>query len=326
MSVSFPVLPSDGSPVSQRLAVDPSQTAALQAAARKDPQAAIKEAAQQFESLFMGTLLQAMRETSFDGEDDSNAMDTYRGLLDQQLLQTMSKSGGVGLADVLSRQLAQASQLDGDVSPTVERLAPVSSVLPMVNQAIRAYQAMQPTTTAMPDAATEAAGTVNTAGAAGAANSSAEAFVVTLLPHAKEAAQQLGVAPELVLAHAALESGWGKRSIRTAGGKESHNLFGIKAGANWQGGSVDVLTTEYVNGNAVKKVDKFRAYASYSDAFADYANLLAGSSRYQAALNRGSDMQAFARGLQNGGYATDPQYAQKLVGVMNAVSQRSRGV
>ncbi|WP_029770547.1 flagellar assembly peptidoglycan hydrolase FlgJ [Pseudogulbenkiania sp. MAI-1] len=324
MSVSFPTVPSDGSTVSQRLAVDPSQATALQATARKDPQAAIREAAQQFESLFMGTLLQAMRETSFDGEDDSNALDTYRGLLDQQLLQTMSKAGGVGLADALSRQLAQAAQIDGDVSPTVERLAPVSSVLPMVNRAIQAYRTMQPKTTAAQEAAAEAVGTASST--AGEANSSAEAFVSTLLPHAKAAAQQLGVAPELVLAHAALESGWGKRSIKTAGGKESHNLFGIKAGANWQGDAVDVLTTEYVNGNAIKKVDKFRAYASYSDAFADYANLLSGSSRYQSALNKGGDMLAFARGLQSGGYATDPHYAQKLVGVMNAVSQRFRGV
>ncbi|HJU49962.1 MAG TPA: flagellar assembly peptidoglycan hydrolase FlgJ [Pseudogulbenkiania sp.] len=319
MSVSFPALPNDASAASQRLAVDPSQTAALQVAARKDPQSAIKAAAQQFESLFMGTLLQAMRETSFDGEEDSNAMGTYRGMLDQQLLQTMSKSGGVGLADVLSRQLAHASQLDDEGSPTVKRQAPVSTVLPMVNQAIRAYQTMQPKTlaTGQGDATSEAQNT--------ASNPSAEAFVASLLPHAKDAAQQLGVAPELVLAHAALESGWGKRSIKAADGKESHNLFGIKAGANWQGDSVNVLTTEYVNGTAVKKVDKFRAYASYSDAFADYAKLLSSSTRYQSALNQGGDMMAFARGLQSGGYATDPHYAQKLVGMMNAVSQRSRG-
>ncbi|BAK76358.1 flagellar rod assembly protein/muramidase FlgJ [Pseudogulbenkiania sp. NH8B] len=321
MSVSFPTLPNDASTASQRLAVDPGQTAALQVAARKDPQAAIKAAAQQFESLFMGTLLKTMRETSFDGEEDSNAMGTYRGMLDQQLLQTMSKSGGVGLADVLSRQLAHAAQLDNDASPTVERLAPASSMLPMVNQAIRAYQTIQ---------SKAAAGLTNPASEApspttGAVGGTAESFVTSLLPHARDAAQQLGVAPELVLAHAALESGWGKRSIKTADGKESHNLFGIKAGANWQGDSVDVLTTEYVNGNAVKKIDKFRAYASYSEAFADYAKLLSGSSRYQSALNQGGDMLAFARGLQSGGYATDPHYAQKLVGVMGAVSQRSRG-
>ncbi|MBI3146722.1 MAG: flagellar assembly peptidoglycan hydrolase FlgJ [Pseudogulbenkiania sp.] len=320
MSVSFAAMPADGGAGTNRLAVDPGQAASLQLAARKDPQAAIKGAAQQFESLFMGTLLQAMRETSFDGEDDSNAMDTYRGMLDQQLVQTLSQSGGIGLADVLSRQLAQASHVDGDFSPRIERLAPASSVLPMVNQAIRAYQTMLPKTPAVPSDATSPV-----ASAAGEASSSAEAFVAALLPHAREAAQQLGVKPELVLAHAALESGWGRRSIKAADGRESHNLFGIKAGASWQGDSVDVLTTEYVNGSPVKKVDKFRAYASYTDTFADYANLLSGSARYQAALNKGGDMQAFARGLQSGGYATDPHYSQKLQGVMSTLSLRSGG-
>ncbi|WP_174873888.1 glucosaminidase domain-containing protein [Vogesella oryzae] len=152
----------------------------------------------------------------------------------------------------------------------------------------------------------------------GAANVAAPAgdavrqeFLSAVAPWAGEAGARLGVAPELVMAHAALESGWGQRPIMGADGN-SHNLFSIKAGRGWQGAVADVLTTEHVNGEAVKTVERFRAYPDYRSAFNDYVQLLQGNPRYAAVQGVGSDARAFAAALARGGYATDPAYADKL--------------
>ena len=139
-----------------------------------------------------------------------------------------------------------------------------------------------------------------------------QAFLDSIAPWARQAAQQLGVAPELVQAHAALESGWGQRPLRVEGGASSHNLFGIKAGPRWNGATGDSTTTEYVNGAALTTRERFRAYPDAASAFQDYARVLLDNPRYRAALNTGNDAQAFAQGLARGGYATDPDYASKL--------------
>jgi len=139
-----------------------------------------------------------------------------------------------------------------------------------------------------------------------------QAFLDSIAPWARQAAQQLGVAPELVQAHAALESGWGQRPLRVDGGASSHNLFGIKAGARWNGASGESTTTEYVNGAALTTREKFRAYPDAASAFQDYARVLLDNPRYRGALGAGNDAQAFAQGLARGGYATDPDYAVKL--------------
>lgn len=139
-----------------------------------------------------------------------------------------------------------------------------------------------------------------------------QAFLDSIAPWARQAAQQLGVAPELVQAHAALESGWGQRPLRVEGGASSHNLFGIKAGPRWNGATGDSTTTEYVNGAALTTRERFRAYPDAASAFQDYARVLLENPRYRAALNTGNDAQAFAQGLARGGYATDPDYASKL--------------
>ncbi|MEM8511215.1 flagellar protein FlgJ [Massilia sp. MP_M2] len=139
-----------------------------------------------------------------------------------------------------------------------------------------------------------------------------QAFLDSIAPWARQAAAQLGVAPELVQAHAALESGWGQRPLRVDGGASSHNLFGIKAGPRWNGATGDSTTTEYVNGAALTTRERFRAYPDAASAFQDYARVLLDNPRYRAALNTGNDAQAFAQGLARGGYATDPNYASKL--------------
>jgi flagellar protein FlgJ len=139
--------------------------------------------------------------------------------------------------------------------------------------------------------------------------------------HAIAASNATGIPAKFLLGHAALESGWGKGEIRTADGSPSHNLFGIKAGRNWKGATVDVTTTEYVDGAPRKMVQTFRAYASYAQAFQDYASLLQNSPRYAAVLKQ-SDGAGFAQGLQRAGYATDPQYAEKLTRILNGASLR----
>lgn len=133
--------------------------------------------------------------------------------------------------------------------------------------------------------------------------------------HAQEASQATGIPARFMLGQAALESGWGKREIRAADGTPSHNLFGVKAGGSWKGAVVETVTTEYVNGVAQKSVERFRAYDSYADAFRDYANLLRGNPRYagvMAQAAQGMNADGFAHGLQRAGYATDPNYADKL--------------
>jgi flagellar protein FlgJ len=139
-----------------------------------------------------------------------------------------------------------------------------------------------------------------------------QAFLESIAPWAREAANKLGVAPELVSAHAALESGWGQRPLKNADGSSSHNLFGIKAGSAWHGDVAQSATTEYVGGAAIKTSAKFRAYPDHASAFRDYAQMLTDNPRFRGALGTGNDAHAFAAGLAKGGYATDPSYAAKL--------------
>ena len=150
-----------------------------------------------------------------------------------------------------------------------------------------------------------------------AATSDAEQqqFLAGIAPWAAQAGARLGVAPHLVAAHAALESGWGKRPLRQPDGADSNNLFGIKAGAAWQGEATAAATTEYEGGAALARTERFRSYPDRRAAFRDYAQLLLDNPRYHAALNTGGDAHAFAQGLARGGYATDPAYAAKLVRV-----------
>ncbi len=148
-------------------------------------------------------------------------------------------------------------------------------------------------------------------GGAGIDGDAQQQFLASIRPHAEAAAAKLGVSPDIVAAHAALESGWGQRPLRN-GTADTNNLFGIKAGSGWQGDVAANMTTEYEHGAAVKKVEKFRSYPDQATAFRDYADMLASNPRYQKALNAGNDAHAFASGLARGGYATDPAYVQKL--------------
>lgn len=147
--------------------------------------------------------------------------------------------------------------------------------------------------------------------AAGAGSDIQQQFLASIKPWAEETGAKLGVSADLVAAHAALESGWGQQPLRGAGG-DSNNLFGVKAGGGWRGAVAAASTTEYEHGAMLRKTEKFRSYPDAASAFRDYADLLTSNPRYQAALNTGADARAFASGLAQGGYATDPNYADKL--------------
>ncbi|MEP4556063.1 flagellar assembly peptidoglycan hydrolase FlgJ [Cobetia amphilecti] len=143
-------------------------------------------------------------------------------------------------------------------------------------------------------------------------------FVAEFGPAAREASQESGLPAELILAQAALETGWGERRIHTDAGVDSHNLFGIKTGSSWQGDSTTVLTTEYRDGRRMRLEDSFRVYPDQASALRDHAALLTGAQRY-AHVTQSPDAQSAARALQEAGYATDPLYAEKLISIMNRV-------
>lgn len=145
-----------------------------------------------------------------------------------------------------------------------------------------------------------------------------QAFLQEIAPWAERAGAQLGTSPHIVAAHAALESNWGQQPVKSQG-RSVYNLFGIKAGKSWGGASVSSMTTEHIDGQDVRLPQRFRAYASYDNAFRDYTRLLKDNPRYAAALNAGEDARAFSRGLKQGGYATDAAYEEKLVKVARQI-------
>jgi flagellar protein FlgJ len=163
-----------------------------------------------------------------------------------------------------------------------------------------------------------AARTSTRSGSAGQGQEHVQRFMERLSAPAQAASRKTGVPAELILAQAALETGWGRHEIATADGRNSYNLFGIKAGSSWKGRTTDIVTHEYINGQRTRVVDTFRVYNSFEEAFTDYARLIGNNPRYAAVTTAGSAEQA-ARALQAGGYATDPAYADKLIAVMNSM-------
>ena len=306
--------------LSAQFALDVNGVEALKRAARADPDKAMRSAAQQFEALLMQMMLKSMREAADLGAStDSQDSKLYKSMLDQQLSIALAKRG-IGLADTMVRQLARG----GSMQPAEPAAAdPAEDALP-VEQPLAPRARTTPAAIPGPAAGTSLPSVAPTAAPASAdLPQAARDFIGRLWPHALEASRTTGIAPHFILGQAALESGWGRGEIRMADGSSSHNLFGIKAGRGWQGAVADVLTTEYLNGAAIKTVERFRAYASYAEAFKDYANLLSANPRYAHVLNERVDAAAFARGLQQAGYATDPNYAEKLTRVITGAIMRS---
>jgi peptidoglycan hydrolase FlgJ len=311
------------------LSIQSNELDRLRTQAAHAPEKAVKGAAQQFEALFLNTLLKSMRDASAgDGLFDSEQTKLYTSMLDQQFAQTLSKRG-IGLADMMVKQLSQ--QAGGGADSPVQKPAlgisvmgddhPLPSPLPLrerghspsplTGEGWDGGEPQRPRPYGMAVSASPIA-----------EKATPQAFVEKLAPHARQVAAELGIPDKFLLGHAALESGWGRREPRFADGSSSHNLFGIKADRSWQGPVVEVTTTEYVNGRREVVKDQFRAYASYADSLRDYADFLRSNPRYAQVLEGQHDAVSFARSLQRAGYATDPSYADKLASVINGRSMR----
>lgn len=306
----------------------------LQHTARVDPEAGVHSAAQQFEALFVQMMMKSMRDAiPTSGLISSTTTDTYQQMLDQQWSQVIA-SKGMGLADVLVEQLqrqgaiggaSNADQelqaliagiprgtprvLDGALQPQGERNVGAQSNGRFLSEleAIRQKTIVETdeSSAVRPSAPTDAGDHV-------------QRFMDKLAMPAQAASRASGVPAELILAQAALETGWGRHEIPTHQGGNSHNLFGIKAGSHWRGETTDIVTHEYINGQRTRVVDTFRVYDSFEHALTDYANLIGNNPRYTEVVQAANAEQA-AHALQRGGYATDPRYAQKLVAVMNTM-------
>ncbi|MEW6762845.1 MAG: flagellar assembly peptidoglycan hydrolase FlgJ [Pseudomonadota bacterium] len=308
-----------GSPstdLTSKFALDTKGLGELKQGAKNGSPAALKEAATQFEAMFINMMMKSMRDaTPADGLMDNNQTKMFTGMLDQQMSQNLAKRG-MGLADVLTRQLtanqtgAAALAIGADGVAAGKAAAAASAVAPLDGSMRPGMDAATMIKTGAKPPGAPALPLTTESGRVQAPH--VRAFQEKLHAHAAEAERATGVPAKFMLGQAALESGWGKRMIRNADGSNSNNLFGIKAGPGWKGKVATAVTTEYVNGVAHRKVEKFRAYDTPADSFKDYANMLARNPRYEKVLNSGGDAAAFAHGLQRAGYATDPLYAAKL--------------
>jgi peptidoglycan hydrolase FlgJ len=280
---------------------DNSGLAAIKLQARNSDPAALKAAAQQFEALFLQMVLKSMRDaTPRDGMFDSDQTRLYESLLDQQMSQVLATrggKGGTGLAAMIESQLSRHGSVDGVSGPDTKS----GSAKPLT----------MPTIPALP-----------ISGGKTSSPAAASAFIDKMAPYAADASRASGIPAQFLVAQAALETGWGRSELRQADGQSSYNVFGVKAGQNWNGATVDATTTEYVDGVAQQRIERFRAYGSYAEAFKDYVSLLAGNPRYAAALGN-TDATGFAQGLARAGYATDPAYAEKLTRIINNFPSRT---
>jgi flagellar protein FlgJ len=280
------------------VALDQNGLNSLRLRANTDPKAAVKEAARQFEALFMNELMKSMRSTTLDSglmaSGEGGEMAT--GMLDQQFAGQLTGIKG-GLSEAIMRQLER--QMGMAPGPIPATRGANATPVPLGRAA-------------------EAPARIPEKGAAG--------FVQQHTRAALAAEASSGIPAAFMLAQAAHETGWGRKEIRHADDSPSFNLFGIKAGANWQGPTALITTTEYVGGVAQKVTARFRAYGSYAESFADYARLMKTSPRYQD-VAKADTAGEFAQGLQKAGYATDPAYADKLTRVINTTLrlQRTQG-
>jgi peptidoglycan hydrolase FlgJ len=299
--------------LSNRFALDVQGFDSLRAKVAASPQQGVKMAAKQFDASFITMMLKSMRDaTPQDGPLDSRDGAQFTSMMDEQLAQQMS-SKGIGVADAMLKQLMNNAGMQSGGDANAGNNA-------ALNALAKAY--------ANPQAnGSLASGTGYTRNSAltpplhgDGSSQNVDAFVDKLAASAQAASETTGVPARFIIGQAALESGWGKREIMKANGETSHNVFGIKATADWTGKTVSTVTTEYHNGKAQRVVEKFRAYDSYGEAMADYAHMLTNNPRYAQVVNGSHDAASFAAGMQRAGYATDPHYAKKLMSIMERMS------
>ena len=346
----------------------------------RDSEANLRKVAQEFESLFLGEMLKSMRSAN-DVLAKDNPLNTettkqYQSMYDQQLSVTLSKEGGgIGLQDVLMRQLSKTkgvahaganpfahadNSLTKPLGATRDASADAKAAgttahndMALLNQrrlslpsklADRLVAGIVPSAATDASAATGSKNLINVPASAPAnsmanavrsgaavegsslaksvaqpplapakrAFGSSDEFIATMLPMAEKAAARIGVDPKVLVAQAALETGWGKSIMRADDGSNSHNLFGIKATGNWKGENARAITSEFRDGQMVKETADFRSYDSYEDSFHDLVSLLQNNDRYQGVVKSADNPEQFVKELQKAGYATDPNYASKI--------------
>ncbi|MEY2875985.1 MAG: flagellar assembly peptidoglycan hydrolase FlgJ [Pseudomonadota bacterium] len=301
----------------QQLAAGGASLDALRGAAARNPADTIKEVSRQFEALFMQELMKSMRATTMDSGMLSNSATAMGGdMLDQQYAMQLSGQPG-GLAAAIARQLERQM----GVASTAEAVPGQPRFLPLPGIRGGPGTAAGNAVSALSDATESEAGASATP-----YGSNAQQFVATQAQAAARVSAESGIPADFMLAQAAHETGWGRREIRGRDGSNSHNLFGIKAGAGWNGPTVTTTTTEVIDGEPRKVQAQFRAYGSYEESFRDYARLIGNSPRYAAARRATDDPSAFARELQRAGYATDPDYAAKLTRVIQTTQKLQRSL
>lgn len=293
---------SSGSP----LAGDVQSIANLRAKATQDPKAAVREAAKQFEGLFMQQLMKSMRDATLSsGMFDNAGTKTGTEMLDQQFAQQMTGLPG-GLSDAIVRQLER--QIG-------EPLANIAADAAKAQAGLQTAAGVGKDAQLTPDALKKLSGKERQMG-----------FLKMHDNAAKAAEAKTGIPATFMVAQAAHESGWGRHEIKNPDGSTSFNVFGIKAGPGWKGKTTTVTTTEVVDGVPRKTQAKFRAYSSYEESFADYAQMMKNNPRYSKVVSAGTSAQGFAQGLQKAGYATDPAYATKLTSMINTTLNLQRAM
>jgi len=275
-----------------RAYMDFSQFAQMRADAKASPQDSLREVAKQFESIFVNMMLKSMRDASFGDElFDSNQSELYQEMFDKQIALDMTKDKGIGLADVLVQQMQRYAPAENGTKNTASQISNIENKVTDPFVGSRSKTDFKTT----------------------------KEFVDVMMPHAETAAEALGVDPKVLVAQAALETGWGNAVGKKANGKSSFNLFNIKASAGYEGNAYRKNTLEYINGAAKLEKSSFRSYNNYQESFDDYVNFIKTNSRYQDALNNASESKQYINGLQQAGYATDPNYAAKVTRVMQTL-------
>jgi len=316
---------------------------------KEEKKAALQEAAQQFEAIFMQMLLKSMRKAQEVLESDSpfNSESTkfYRDMHDQQMAMELSSNGSLGLSELIVRQLGGDDNFtpnsilrdDGDIDSrksfaknyalnNQEKLDALQQETSQKEQDLSqnqsAFNASNPLLiNNVSSASNNRQSLIETFNSSNVEQfKQPKDFVTALIAPAKSVEKKLGVPFEVVIAQAALETGWGKKIIKSEQGESSNNLFNIKADSRWQGDKITKDTLEFEQGTLVKKSAPFRSYQSIKDSVNDYINFLSSGDRYQSALNSVGNVEHFLHGLQKAGYATDPNYANKIMATLRTVT------
>jgi flagellar protein FlgJ len=301
--------------------------ARLKNQARNDSPEALKEVAKQFEAIFLNNVLKGMREAKLaDGIMDNDQSKFYNEMYDQQLAVHLSGKPGVGLADLIVKQLSheppdnekmeledylnrsggfrKVSHDSSSVEKQVSR-----KVDTQINHDLAIFKSyIHDKSSTETQLKNNHSRPIQSAGD----------FVQKLYPCAVQAAKELGVEPKVLLAQAALETGWGRSVIKNSDGSSSFNLFNIKASKAWHGGQAQVSTLEFEQGIAKKVNAGFRSYASFQESFQDYVDFIKSNPRYGNALQQVGNGERYLQALQQAGYATDPNYADKVMGIYHS--------